>query len=137
VLLELIENDFVELMLACATSSLASSLKANPLRIKDASALGVVVAADGYPHKIRTGDAISDIPQSTPIATVYHGATELVDNKLVSAGGRVLTCVGIGPTLEDARTHAYAAANRISLRGSHIHMHPLASILTKAHGRSA
>jgi phosphoribosylamine--glycine ligase/phosphoribosylaminoimidazole synthetase len=120
VLLALIENDFVELMLACATSSLASSLMANPLRIKDASALGVVIAADGYPHKIRTGDAISDIPQSTPIATVYHGATELVDNKLVSKGGRVLTCVGIGPTLEDARTHAYAAASRITLRGSHM-----------------
>ena len=51
------------------------------------------------------------------MCAVFHGGTELQNGNLVTAGGRVLTCVGFGATLEEARTHAYSTAMRISFDG--------------------
>jgi phosphoribosylaminoimidazole synthetase len=51
------------------------------------------------------------------MCSVFHGGTETQNGNLVTAGGRVLTCVGVGATLEEARTHAYSAASRISFDG--------------------
>ncbi len=115
VLLTLLDGDFVELMLACTSHTLGTI----SLGLRSGSALGVVLAAQGYPDAVSTGDAITGIPQSTPLSTVFHGATVVRDGKLVTAGGRVLTCVGTGATLEEARTHAYATAARITFRGAH------------------
>ena len=113
VLLSLLDSDIVELLLACTNSSLSS----NHLVIRDGSALAVVLAAHNYPHPPRTGDIITNLPTTNPMSSVFHGGTELVNGQLVTAGGRVLTCVGVGQTLDEARTHAYATASRISFDG--------------------
>lgn len=113
VLLSLLDSDIVELLLACTNGSLTS----NHLVIRDGSALAVVLAAHNYPHPPRTGDIITNLPPTNPMSSVFHGGTEFVNGQLVTAGGRVLTCVGIGQTLDEARTHAYATASRISFDG--------------------
>ena len=113
VLLSLLASDIVELLLACTNGSLTS----NHLAIRDGSALAVVLAAHNYPHPPRTGDIITNLPTTNPMSSVFHGGTEVVNGQLVTAGGRVLTCVGVGQTLDEARTHAYATASRISFDG--------------------
>ena len=113
VLLSLLASDIVELLLACTNGSLTS----NHLVIRDGSALAVVLAAHNYPHPPRTGDIITNLPTTNPMSSVFHGGTEVVNGQLVTAGGRVLTCVGVGQTLDEARTHAYATASRISFDG--------------------
>lgn len=115
VLLALIESDFVQLMSACTTKSLTP----NQVVVRDGSALGVVIAASGYPDSARIGDVITCIGHSTPLALMFHGATSLRNSQLVTAGGRVATCVGVGASLAEARTHAYAAAERVAFSGSH------------------
>jgi len=113
VLLSLLESDLVDLLLACTTGS----LKPSHLSIRDGSALGVVLASSNYPNTPRTGDIITNLPSTNPMCSVFYGGTETQNGNLVTAGGRVLTCVGVGATLEEARTHAYSAALRISFDG--------------------
>jgi phosphoribosylaminoimidazole synthetase/phosphoribosylamine--glycine ligase len=113
VLLSLLESDLVDLLLACTTGS----LKPSHLSIREGSALGVVLASSNYPNTPRTGDIITNLPSTNPLCSVFHGGTETQNGNLVTAGGRVLTCVGVGATLEEARTHAYATASRISFDG--------------------
>ncbi len=113
VLLSLLDSDLVELLLACVNTALTPG----HLNIRAGSALGVVLASHNYPHSPRTGDIISPLPSTNPMCAVFHGGTELQNGNLVTAGGRVLTCVGVGATLEEARTHAYSTAMRISFDG--------------------
>lgn len=113
VLLSLLESDIVDLLVACTTGS----LKPTHLSIREGSALGVVLASSNYPNTPRTGDIITNLPSTNPMCSVFHGGTEIQNGSLVTAGGRVLTCVGVGATLEEARTHAYATASRISFDG--------------------
>lgn len=115
VLLPLIDTDFVSLLLDCCTNT----LQPERVLIRNASALAVVIAAENYPNDPTLGDSISGIPTDSPFCIVAHGGTEQKNGELVTSGGRVLTCVGIGTTLEEARTHAYSYAGAISFRGSH------------------
>lgn len=78
-------------------------------------AVGVVMAAGGYPEKYRTGDEISGLP-STPSADtkVFHAGTGFdTSNRLVTRGGRVLCVVGTGDTVTAARQAAYALTREI------------------------
>lgn len=116
VLLPLIATDFITLLLDCCNGT----LQPQQVALRSDSALAVVIAAEHYPAEPTTGDAITGIPPDSPFSMVNHGATEMVNGQLVSNGGRLLTCVGIGTTLEEARTHAYATAHAITVRGSHL-----------------
>lgn len=86
------------------------------------SAVTVVIASDGYPAGPRTGDTISGIDEAEAQANVHvlHAGTahDGVGN-LVSAGGRVLSVVGTGVDLTQARNRAYAGVDVIDLLGSH------------------
>ncbi|GGG23437.1 phosphoribosylamine--glycine ligase [Rhodococcoides trifolii] len=87
-----------------------------PLQWKDASAITVVVAAENYPGRPRTGDPITGIDSPT----VLHAGTAVnADGAVVSAGGRVLSVVGVGADLDEARTSAYETMSHIRLAGSH------------------
>jgi phosphoribosylamine--glycine ligase len=81
-------------------------------------ALGIVLAAHGYPAGVRTGDAIDglDAP-ALPGTKVFHAATREQDGRIVSSGGRVLTVCARGPDLREARARAYAAAEKIRFDG--------------------
>jgi phosphoribosylamine--glycine ligase len=85
------------------------------------SAVGVVLAAEGYPGKVATGDAIlgaeGDLPAGVQV--FQAGTARASDGTLVSAGGRVLTVTALGADLAAARELAYGALGRIRLRGSH------------------
>jgi phosphoribosylamine--glycine ligase len=101
---------------AAASGSLSG---AAPLEWAPGAAVTVVVAAQDYPGAPVTGDVIDGIEDAERCAGAYvlHAGTATDRGKLVTAGGRVLNVVGTGPDLEGARAVAYAAADRIRLRG--------------------
>jgi phosphoribosylamine--glycine ligase len=88
--------------------------------MRPGAALAVVMAAEGYPAKPRTGDAIAGLEH--PLAEglrVHHAGTKLDDEgHVVTAGGRVLTVAAYAATLADAASGAYQAVNRIQFRGA-------------------
>lgn len=94
-----------------------------PLRWREEAAVTVVIAAAGYPGTIRTGDPIGGLPQAQALddVQVLHAGTAAGpspgSDEVVSAGGRVLSVVGLGSDLRSARATAYAAADLVELSG--------------------
>jgi phosphoribosylamine--glycine ligase len=82
------------------------------------TALGVVMAAAGYPDAPRKGDAISGIPTETPDCVTFHAGTILKENQLITSGGRVLCVVGLGDSVRMAQRQAYAGVDRIRFDGA-------------------
>lgn len=75
------------------------------------AAVGVVLAAHGYPDTVRKGDAIQGLDEAARLpGKVFHAGTELRDGKVVTSGGRVLCAVGLGTTVATAQEQAYALA---------------------------
>jgi phosphoribosylamine--glycine ligase len=81
------------------------------------SALGVVLAAHGYPEEPRKGDRVEGLPKATPDCHVFHAGTRLEGKTLVTNGGRVLCVTALGDSVKMARTRAYAAADSIRFDG--------------------
>ncbi|MGY6240020.1 phosphoribosylamine--glycine ligase [Burkholderia ambifaria] len=82
------------------------------------TALGVVLAAHGYPDAPRKGDRINGIPAETAQAVTFHAGTTLAEgDKLVTAGGRVLCVVGLADSVREAQQHAYDTINQINFEG--------------------
>ncbi|MCC7256543.1 MAG: phosphoribosylamine--glycine ligase, partial [Dokdonella sp.] len=83
-------------------------------------AIGVVVAAAGYPGKVRSGDVIDGLAvEPDPDVKVFHAATALdAQGRIVSAGGRVLTVCARGADIAAARDKAYAATAEIGFTGA-------------------
>ena len=83
-------------------------------------ALGVVMAADGYPGAYKKGDAIAGLPATddAPDAKVFHAGTALKDGNIVTNGGRVLCVTALGATVGAAQKRAYDVARRISWAGA-------------------
>ncbi|WP_410012654.1 phosphoribosylamine--glycine ligase [Sodalis sp. RH24] len=82
-------------------------------------ALGVVLAAGGYPGDYRTGDEISGLPTAeTAGEKVFHAGTCLADGKVLTQGGRVLCVTALGETVADAQARAYRAAKSIRWQDS-------------------
>ncbi len=82
------------------------------------AALGVVLAAGGYPGDYRKGDVISGLPASPadtgPDAHIFHAGTALRDGQVVTSGGRVLCATALGETVSAAQQAAYALVETIS-----------------------
>lgn len=111
--LALLESPLGAALHATATGTLDAL---PPLQWKDGSAVTVVVAAENYPGRPRTGDVITGADGPG----VLHAGTARNDaGALVSAGGRVLSVVGVGADLAAARTEAYDVLSRVSLPGGH------------------
>ncbi|SNU01887.1 phosphoribosylamine--glycine ligase [Ruaniaceae bacterium KH17] len=86
------------------------------------AAVTVVIAAEGYPGAVRTGDPIEGIAEAEALEGVHvlHAGTRMDDDGTIrSAGGRVLGVVGQGADIAEARERAYAGVAEISLAGSH------------------
>jgi phosphoribosylamine--glycine ligase len=81
-------------------------------------ALGVVVAAHGYPEQPRLGDAIAALPASTEELVVFHAGTRLQGGSLQTSGGRILCVTAIGENLRAARKKAYEAVGQVQIPGS-------------------
>jgi phosphoribosylamine--glycine ligase len=81
-------------------------------------ALGVVIAAQGYPGTVKTGDTISGLDAELGHdVKIFHSGTRLHDGAALSCGGRVLTVCALGDDVAQARERAYAAINLIHLDG--------------------
>jgi phosphoribosylamine--glycine ligase len=83
-------------------------------------AVGVVMAAGGYPGKYRTGDEITGLPATDPSdAKVFHCGTDRnAHDQVVTRGGRVLCVVGRGATVTEAQRRAYAVVDGIHWQGA-------------------
>ena len=81
------------------------------------AALGVVVAAAGYPEEPRKGDAISGLPKPGEDFRVFHAGTRLDGKTLVTNGGRVLCVTALGDSVKMARARAYEALEGIRFDG--------------------
>jgi phosphoribosylamine--glycine ligase len=81
-------------------------------------AVGVVLAAHGYPDTVRKGDVIHGLDEAARRAgKVFHAGTQLVDGEVVTNGGRVLCAVGLGETTSEAQRTAYALCDAIRFDG--------------------
>jgi phosphoribosylamine--glycine ligase len=80
-------------------------------------ALGVVLAAEGYPLTPRKGDAISGLPADEDDAMVFHAGTAMADGALVTSGGRVLCVTALGESVRTAAQRAYEVTAGIQFAG--------------------
>jgi len=81
------------------------------------TALGVVMAAPGYPVSPRTGEPISPLPADTDDCVVFHAGTALRDGALHTSGGRVLCVTALGDSVKRAQATAYKAVQQIHFDG--------------------
>ncbi|MCW7548788.1 phosphoribosylamine--glycine ligase [Photorhabdus sp. APURE] len=103
-------SDLVELCLAGAKGELAGKTS----HWDERPALGVVLAAGGYPADYRKGDIIHGLPQQeNESSKVFHAGTAMQGNDVVTAGGRVLCATALGETIIDAQRNAYQQAEEI------------------------
>ena len=82
------------------------------------TAVGVVMAAAGYPDDPKKGDVIEGIPAETPECVTFHAGTRLVDGQVVTNGGRVLCVVGLGDSVRMAQKQAYETVDQIRFNGA-------------------
>ena len=111
VLMLRLADDLLPILDAVARGQLAGVTA----RFNPESAVGVVMATRGYPGSYPSGTPITGLDDAAamPGATVFHAGTRLVDGKLVSAGGRVLTICATGKGLPEARQRAYDAVAKV------------------------
>lgn len=97
--------------------AIAGTLDTVELEWDRRTALGVVLAAHGYPDAPRNGDRINGIPAETEQAVTFHAGTTLDGDKLTTSGGRVLCVVGLADSVREAQQHAYETINQINFEG--------------------
>jgi len=84
----------------------------------DRAALGVVMAAGGYPVGYQKGDVITGLPHAEEAgAKIFHAGTALKDDQVVTSGGRVLCATALGNTVKEAQAKAYDVARTIHWNG--------------------
>jgi len=108
-----LRSDLAQLCIKAMSGQLADVV----LEFTDEVALGVVMAAGGYPLDYASGAAIrglsAGLDEGHPDTKVFHAGTAISDNEIVTAGGRVLCVVALGATVAEAQERAYARADRI------------------------
>lgn len=110
-----LESDLVTLI----DAALAGRLDQAEARWNEQAALGVVMAAEGYPGPVANGRVIRGTDHHLPpFAKVFHAGTALQDGQLVTRGGRVLCVTALGHGLPEARARAYAAVAGIGWDGA-------------------
>ncbi len=83
-------------------------------------AVGVVMAAGGYPGSYRKGDAITGLPSdNAPDTKVFHAGTAESNGQVITNGGRVLCVTALGATVSAAQTRAYEVVEQIHWKDAH------------------
>ncbi len=110
------ECDFARMVVTCADGHLERIVVPQTTGY----AVGVVMASGGYPGSFEKGFPIEGLDDEIPDTFVYHAGTAArEDGRIVTAGGRVLTVVGMADDFEGARKKAYARAATLSFKGAH------------------
>ena len=115
-----LKTDWVDVLMAATEppgATAATGLADMGLQWDRRTALGVVLAAPGYPNAPRQGDAITGIPKETDEVVVFHAGTKLQDGVLLTAGGRVLCVTALADTVRVSQTRAYEAVRQIHFEG--------------------
>jgi phosphoribosylamine--glycine ligase len=109
-----LKSDLVELCQA----AIAGELDKTTTEWDERPALGVVLAAGGYPEAYAKGQVISGLPaEESGDSKVFHAGTAQISDDIVTNGGRVLCVCALGDSILDAQTKAYELTNKISWNG--------------------
>lgn len=108
-----LKSDLVEL----CNAALDKKLNQTSIEWDSQAALGVVLAAAGYPADYARGDVISGIPAATADAKVFHAGTAEKNGQTVTSGGRILCAVGLAASVSEAQAKAYKLVEKISWDG--------------------
>ena len=104
---------------ALCEAALAGTLGAASAQWDARAALGVVMAAQGYPEEPRKGDTIEGLERAASLpGKIFHAGTALAADKVVTSGGRVLCATGLGVDVRAAQREAYALADTVRWRGA-------------------
>ena len=113
-----LKSDLLEILLAATEPAAQGQLDQIELQWDRRTALGVVLAAQGYPIRPRQGDPISGLPRlGSEEAMVFHAGTSLQQGRLLSSGGRVLCVTGLADNLLQAQQRVYGIIRGIELDG--------------------
>ena len=112
-----LKTDLVDVMLAATEPGLHGKLDGIELQWDRRTALGVVLAAHGYPMTPRKGDVISGFPKEQDDAVVFHAGTALKDGELVTSGGRVLCVTVLADNVKQAQQRAHEIILGIRFEG--------------------
>ena len=108
-----LKSDLLEVMLAATSEGLDKIDLEWDRRV----ALGVVMAAAGYPLNPRKGEVISGLPQDAEDAVVFHAGTTEKDGQILTSGGRVLCVTALADSVRQAQQKAYQTASTIAFDG--------------------
>jgi len=108
-----LKSDLVEL----CNAALDKKLDKMSIEWDPRPALGVVLAAGGYPADYEKGDVITGIPATTADSKTFHAGTTDKDGQVVTHGGRVLCAVALGNSVSEAQAKAYEVVKHISWNG--------------------
>lgn len=108
-----LKSDLVELCLKACDGELDQIQS----EWREQAALGIVLAAEGYPNNYRKGDEISDIPSETATQKVFLAGVEKQGDKLLTNGGRVLCATALGNSVYEAQQSALKLAEQIQWQG--------------------
>lgn len=109
VILPLLEDDLVELLLKSARGEPMPQMVA----FKEAFAMVVVLASNGYPGAYPKGETITEPKNPEEGSVIIHAGTQSKDGQIVTSGGRVLGAVGLGASLQEAKQKAYALTEAV------------------------
>lgn len=109
-----LKTDLYEVMMAATSGTLDQV----DLEWDRRPALGVVMAAHGYPLQPRKGDVITGLPTATEDSMVFHAGTSRKGKDTITAGGRVLCVTALGSTVKAAQQRAYEVAEGIKFDGA-------------------
>jgi len=112
-----LKSDLVDVLLAATATHADTRFDDFELEWDRRTAIGVVLAAHGYPMNPRKGDVISGLPQDTDDGVVFHAGTQMTDGHVVTSGGRVLCVTALGGTLKLAQQRAYDTVKGIHFDG--------------------
>jgi phosphoribosylamine---glycine ligase len=108
-----LKSDLFDVMMAATSGGLDKV----ELQWDRRTALGIVIAAGGYPLSPRKGDAITGLPKAAEDAVVFHAGTADKDGAIVTSGGRVLCVTALADTVKAAQHRAYEVAQAIHFEG--------------------
>jgi phosphoribosylamine--glycine ligase len=112
-----LKTDLVDVLMAATANNAETRFDDFELEWDRRTAIGVVLAAHGYPLSPRKGDAITGLPQDTDDVVVFHAGTQMADGQVVTSGGRVLCVTALGGTLRLAQQQAYDTIKGIHFDG--------------------
>jgi phosphoribosylamine--glycine ligase len=112
-----LKTDLVDVLLAATAPNAEARFDDFELDWDRRTAIGVVLAAHGYPMNPRKGDAITGLPQDTDDVVVFHAGTQMQDGQVFTSGGRVLCVTALGGTLKLAQQQAYDTIKGIHFDG--------------------